>query len=48
MEADLDVEWSGAVAKGATIDFVVSETTETTAGIDLSALYIIDNNLRPS
>ena len=46
-EADLDVQWSGAVAKGATIDLVVSETTETTAGIDLSALYIIDNNLAP-
>jgi subtilase family serine protease len=46
-ESDLDVEWSGAVAKGAAIDFVVSESTETTAGIDLSALYIIDNNLAP-
>jgi hypothetical protein len=46
-EADLDVEWSGAVAKGATIDFVVSESTETTHGIDLSAEYIIDNNLAP-
>jgi hypothetical protein len=46
-EADLDVEWSGGVAKGATIDFVVSETTEATPGIDLSALYIIDNNLAP-
>ena len=46
-EADLDVEWSGAVAKGATIDLVVSETTEATPGIDLSALYIIDNNLAP-
>ncbi len=46
-EADLDVQWSGAVAKGATIDFVVSESTEATPGIDLSALYIIDNNLAP-
>jgi hypothetical protein len=46
-EADLDVEWSGAVAKGATIDFVVAQSTETTQGIDLSALYIIDNNLTP-
>ncbi len=46
-EADLDVEWSGAVAKGATIDFVVSQSTETTHGIDLSAEYIIDNNLAP-
>ena len=44
-EADLDVEWSGAIAKNATIDFVVSETTESTAGVDLSSLYIIDNNL---
>ena len=44
-EADLDVEWSGAIGKGATVDFVVSESTETTAGIDLSALYIVDNNL---
>ena len=47
VEADLDVQWSGAVAKGATIDLVVSESTETTPGIDLSALYIIDNNLAP-
>ena len=23
-EADIDVQWSGAVAKGATIDFVIS------------------------
>jgi hypothetical protein len=46
-EADLDVQWTGAIAKGATIDFVVSEDTETTAGVDLSALYIIDNNIAP-
>jgi hypothetical protein len=46
-EADLDVEWSGAVAKGATIDLVVSESTEATSGIDLSALYIVENNLAP-
>ena len=44
-EADLDVQWSGAVAPNATIDLVVSQSTETTAGIDLSAVYIIDNNL---
>jgi hypothetical protein len=46
-ESDLDVEWSGAVAKGATIDYVVAGTTATTAGIDLSAQYIVDNNLAP-
>ena len=43
-EADLDVEWSGAVAKGATIDLVVSADTDTTAGIDLSAKSIIETN----
>jgi len=46
-EADLDVEWSGVAAPAATIAFVVSESTELTLGIDLSALYIIDNNLAP-
>jgi subtilase family serine protease len=44
-EADLDVEWSGAVAPGATVDLVVSASTPAAAGIDLSALYIIEHNL---
>jgi subtilase family serine protease len=44
-EADLDVQWSGAVAPGATVKFVVSASTPASAGIDLSALYIVDNNL---
>jgi hypothetical protein len=46
-EAVIDVSWSGAVAKGATINFVVSESTETSAGIDLSAIYIINQNFAP-
>ena len=46
-EADLDVEWSGAVARGATIKLVVSESTETTDGVDLSALYTVDNDIAP-
>ncbi len=46
-EADLDVEWSGAVAKNATIKFVVSKSTNTTDGVDLSAQYIVDNNIAP-
>jgi hypothetical protein len=46
-ESDLDVEWAGAVAKGATIDFVVSGSTNSSAGVDLSAEYIVDNNLAP-
>ncbi|MGA8345791.1 MAG: protease pro-enzyme activation domain-containing protein [Candidatus Sulfotelmatobacter sp.] len=46
-EAVLDVSWSGAVAKNATIDLVVSASTDTALGVDLSALYIVDNNLAP-
>ena len=46
-EADLDVEWSGAVAKKATVKFVVSKSTSTTDGVDLSAQYIVNNNLAP-
>jgi subtilase family serine protease len=45
LEATLDATWPGAVAPGATVDFVVSATTNTTDGIDLSELYIIDNNI---
>jgi pseudomonalisin len=44
-EADLDVEWSGAVAKGAAIKFVVSKSTSTSDGVDLSAQYIVNNSV---
>ncbi|HEY6972555.1 MAG TPA: Ig-like domain repeat protein, partial [Candidatus Angelobacter sp.] len=47
VEAILDTEWSGAVAPGATIDLVVSASTLTTDGVDLSASFIVDNNLAP-
>ena len=46
-EADLDVEWSGAIAPKATIKLVVSATTNATDGVDLSAQYIVDNNVAP-
>ncbi|MBJ6751586.1 protease pro-enzyme activation domain-containing protein [Geomonas anaerohicana] len=46
-EADLDVEWAGAAAKNATVQFVISKTTTTTDGVDLSAQYIVNNNLAP-
>jgi len=48
-ESDLDVEWAGAVAPAATIDFVTTQSTQTdtTAGIDGSAIYIVDNNVAP-
>ena len=44
-ESDLDVEWAGAVAPGATIDFVTSSVND--GGIDTSAEYIVDNDLAP-
>ena len=46
-EADLDVEWSGAIARNAAIKFVVSKSTHATDGVDLSAQYIVNNNLSP-
>jgi hypothetical protein len=44
-EADLDNQWSGAVAPGATIKYVLSASTSASTGVDLSALYIIEHNL---
>jgi subtilase family serine protease len=46
-EADIDVQWSGATAPQATIDFVSAQSTTTSDGTDLAALYIIENNLAP-
>lgn len=46
-EANLDVQWAGAVAPMATVQFVVSESTSTTDGVNLSAQYIVSNNLAP-
>jgi hypothetical protein len=46
-EGDIDTQWASAVAKGATIDYVVSQSTEVMQGTDLSAIYIVDNNLAP-
>ncbi|MBV8514763.1 MAG: Ig-like domain repeat protein, partial [Acidobacteria bacterium] len=48
-EADLDVQWAGAVAPGAQIDLVVSEDSKSIGmfGTDLSAIYIVDNNIAP-
>jgi len=44
-EAVLDTTWSGAVAPEANVTLVVSASTNTTDGVDLSEEYIIDNNL---
>jgi hypothetical protein len=43
-EAVLDTTWSGALAPGAEVWLVVSASTNTTDGVDLSELYIIDNS----
>ncbi|HZQ96193.1 MAG TPA: Ig-like domain repeat protein [Candidatus Sulfotelmatobacter sp.] len=44
-EAVLDTTWAGAVAPSDWITLVVSQSTATTDGVDLSKVYIIDNNL---
>ncbi|MGH9690695.1 MAG: S53 family peptidase, partial [Candidatus Acidiferrales bacterium] len=46
-EAVLDVEWAGAVAPGANIDLVVSQTTNNTFGGDTSALYVVNGSISP-
>jgi len=46
-EADLDVEWSGSVAKNATIDLVVANNSYASDGIIGASLYAISNNLAP-
>jgi hypothetical protein len=43
-EATLDSTWSGAIAYGATVNLVVSATTNSTDGVDLSEVYIVENN----
>ncbi|MFL6417337.1 MAG: choice-of-anchor D domain-containing protein, partial [Bryobacteraceae bacterium] len=44
-EVVLDASWSGAVAPNATIKVVVSRSTNSADGVDLSEAYIINNNL---
>jgi len=44
-ESDLDLQWAGAVAPGASIKFVTSASTASTDGIDLSAQYAVSNNV---
>jgi hypothetical protein len=43
-EAVLDLTWAGATAPSSQADLVVSKSTATTDGVDLSEIYIIDNN----
>jgi subtilase family serine protease len=47
VEAILDVEWTGAVATNATRNLVVSASTNTTFGGDLSATFIVNEAIPP-
>jgi subtilase family serine protease len=45
VEADIDIEWSGAVARDATIIFVKCNTSA--GGVGTSAQYAVDNDVAP-
>lgn len=45
IEATLDLTWSSSIALGAQTNLVVSASTNTTDGVDLSEAYIVDNDL---
>jgi pro-kumamolisin-like protein/Big-like domain-containing protein len=45
VEATLDASYSTALAPQANENFVISASTNTTDGVDLSEIYIIENNL---
>lgn len=49
IEADLDLEWSGAIASNAQIVFVNAPTNsdQTAGGVDVSLQYAIDNAVAP-
>jgi hypothetical protein len=44
-EATLDATWSSALAPGASVTLVISASTDTTDGVDLSEKFIIEQNL---
>jgi subtilase family serine protease len=46
-ESTLDVEWAGAVAKGASIKFVTSASTNASDGVTLSSQYIVQHSTAP-
>jgi pseudomonalisin len=46
-EAYLDVEYAGAIAKKATVKFVVAASTQASDGIYLASAYAVNNNVAP-
>ena len=47
VESSLDVEWAGAVAPMATVNFVAAANTDTTDGITLATIYAVENAISP-
>jgi len=47
VESDLDIEYSGAIAKGATINFVYTGNSSNNGGAFEALEYAIDNDLAP-
>ena len=45
LEGTLDVAWAGAIAPKATVKFIVSDSTDSSDGLDLSEEYAVDNNV---
>ncbi|MGA9143740.1 MAG: S53 family peptidase [Candidatus Acidiferrales bacterium] len=48
IEADLDIEWAGAVAKNANIHFAVAANSNAGLGVDLAATYLVNLNPAPA
>jgi subtilase family serine protease len=47
LEATLDVQWSGAVAKGAAIKLVIAANTAAQSGVDIAANFVIQHSTAP-
>jgi subtilase family serine protease len=47
VEADLDLEWSGAIAKNATIVYIYANQNQQQGGAIGAFEYAIDNNIAP-
>ncbi len=45
VEAFLDIEWAGAMAPKATVNFLVSQPTLEDGGVDAAAQYAVENNI---
>ena len=47
VEADLDVEWAGAIAKNATVLFVYTDQSQAQGGVIGAFDFVIENNIAP-